>query len=192
MSTLERGFTLREVMLALTFGSLLALAAAKTLPTAVPAKCGGRAALSAGVVVAATGVRHGKRSAPRWVLRWAVRRAGAADRPRARRGAGSCVIVAYDINRSGQWASTGDDAGYFGYRLRQVSLEGQRGVSHCNENDWERVLDHHEVRIELFNVVVIKGNSGKTLARLTLAGCSTAESSIRRRLSWAIDMAALP
>jgi len=32
MSTLERGFKLPEVMLALTFGSLLALAAAKTYP----------------------------------------------------------------------------------------------------------------------------------------------------------------
>lgn len=32
MSTLGRGFTLPEVMLALTFGSLLALAAAKTCP----------------------------------------------------------------------------------------------------------------------------------------------------------------
>ncbi|NIH15356.1 MAG: hypothetical protein G5700_00070 [Serratia symbiotica] len=84
------------------------------------------------------------------------------------------------------------DDGYLGYRLRQGSLEAQRGVSHCNGTGWERLLDHHEVRIELFNVVVSKGNSVKTLARLTLAGCSMADSSIRRRLSWAIDMAALP
>lgn len=35
----------------------------------------------------------------------------------------SCVIVAYDINRSAQWASIDDNAGYFGYRLRQGSLE---------------------------------------------------------------------
>lgn len=100
------------------------------------------------------------------------------------------MIVAYDINRSGQWASTSDNAGYFGYRLWQGSLERQRDVSHCNETSWERLLDHHEVRIKLFNAVVSKGNSGKTLARLTLAGCSTADSSIRRLLSWAIDMAA--
>lgn len=94
------------------------------------------------------------------------------------------MIVAYDINRSGQWTSTGGNAGYFGYRLRQGSLEGRRGISHCNETGWERLLDHHEMRIESFNVVVSKGNSGKNLARLTLAGCSTADSSIRRRLSW--------
>jgi len=96
---------------------------------------------------------------------------------------GSCVIVAYDISPSGQWVIIGDDAGYFGYRLRQGTLDGQRGVSHCNESGWERLLDHHEWHIKLFNVVVSKGNSGKTLARLTLAGYSTADSSIRRRLS---------
>ncbi|NIH11357.1 MAG: prepilin peptidase-dependent protein [Serratia symbiotica] len=192
MSTLERGFTLPEVMLALTFGSLLALAAAKTHP-----------------LLCQQSVAVGQHYRLELLLRQLafamekdLRRAGFCAGQCAGRAllidhapgeaAGSCVIVAYDINRSGQWASTGDNAGYFGYRLRQGSLEGQRGVSHCNETGWERLLDHHEVRIELFNVVVSKGNSGKILARLTLAGCSTADSSIRRRLSWAIDMAALP
>lgn len=106
--------------------------------------------------------------------------------------AGSCVIVAYDIARSGQWLDSGEDAGYFGYRLRNGGLEGQRGVSQCDGGGWERLLDYDEVRIERFHVAIERGDHGATLARLTLAGRSASDTRIRRSLSASVEMAALP
>jgi prepilin peptidase dependent protein B len=106
--------------------------------------------------------------------------------------AGSCVIVAYDITRSGQWPTSGGDAGYFGYRLRNGGLEGQRGVSQCDGGGWERLLDHDEVRIERFHVAIERGDHGAALARLTLTGRSTSDTRIRRSLSGSVEMAALP
>jgi prepilin peptidase dependent protein B len=100
--------------------------------------------------------------------------------------------MAYDITRNGRWETLGADAGYFGYRLRQGALEGQRGVTHCHGTGWERLLDNDEVRIETFSVKSVAGSSGKTWIMLSLAGRSKADDAIRRSLHWAINMASLP
>jgi prepilin peptidase dependent protein B len=102
------------------------------------------------------------------------------------------VIVAYDITRNGRWETLGADAGYFGYRLRQGTLEGQGGVRHCHGAGWERLLDNDEVRIEAFSVKVNAGDSGKRWVALTLSGRSKADGGIRRSLQWAVNMASLP
>lgn len=192
MPALERGFTLPEVMLALTFGSLIMLAAAKTYP-----------------VLRQHSVDVGRHYRLESVLRQLafgiekdLRRAGfCAGICRGRallighapgEAAGSCVIIAYDITRNGRWATLGADAGYFGYRLRQGALEGQRGVTHCHGTGWERLLDNDEVRIETFSVKSVAGSSGKTWIMLSLAGRSKADDAIRRSLHWAINMASLP
>ena len=191
MLTLERGFTLPEVMLALVFGSVIALGAAKRTRC-----CASKAWPSASTF--GWSQRCGSwRSALRKicaapVLRRAVRRPAAADRRAAGEAAGSCVIVAYDITRSGQWLTSGEDAGYFGYRLRNGALEGQRGVSQCDGGGWERLLDHDEVRIERFHVAIERGEHGGALARLTLAGRSASDARIGRNLSGSVEMAALP
>jgi prepilin peptidase dependent protein B len=57
MPALERGFTLPEVMLALTFGSLIALAAAKTYPVLRQHSVDG-SALSAGIGAATVSLWH--------------------------------------------------------------------------------------------------------------------------------------
>ncbi|QUY47865.1 prepilin peptidase-dependent protein [Serratia plymuthica] len=192
MPALERGFTLPEVMLALTFGSLIMLAAAKTYP-----------------VLRQHSVDVGRHYRLESVLRQLafgiekdLRRAGfCAGNCRGRallidhasgEAAGSCVIVAYDITRNGRWETLGADAGYFGYRLRQGALEGQRGVTHCHGTGWERLLDNDEVRIETFSVKSVAGSGGKTWVLLSLAGRSKADDAIRRSLNWAINMASLP
>ncbi|MGO4745759.1 prepilin peptidase-dependent protein [Serratia quinivorans] len=192
MSVLERGFTLPEVMLALTFGSLITLAAAKTYP-----------------VLRQHSVDVGRHYRLESVLRQLafgiekdLRRAGfCAGQCRGQpilisrvpgEAAGSCVIVAYDITRSGRWETLGADAGYFGYRLRQGMLEGQRGVKHCRGTGWERLLDNDEVRIDAFSVKTNQGDSGKTWATLALSGRSKADGGIRRSLVWAVNMASLP
>ncbi|WP_421413736.1 prepilin peptidase-dependent protein [Serratia plymuthica] len=192
MPALERGFTLPEVMLALTFGSLIMLAAAKTYP-----------------VLRQHSVDIGRHYRLESVLRQLafgiekdLRRAGfCAGYCHGRallighapgEAAGSCVIMAYDITRNGRWETLGADAGYFGYRLRQGVLEGQRGVTHCHGTGWERLLDNDEVRIETFSVKSVAGSSGKTWVMLSLAGRSKADDAIRRNLYWAINMASLP
>lgn len=192
MPTLERGFTLPEVLLALSFGSLIALAAAKTYPLLrqQSVAIGQDYRLELALRQLAFGIEKDLRRAGFCAGRCPGRALLIDHAPGE--APGSCVIVAYDITRSGQWKSAGDDAGYFGYRLRQGGLEGQRGVGHCRGPGWERLLDPDEVRVELFNVAVGKGDNGKALVKLTLTGRSAANGSIRRSLSWAIDMAALP
>ncbi|MNG69697.1 hypothetical protein D3C81_177040 [compost metagenome] len=192
MPALERGFTLPEVMLALTFGSLIMLAAAKTYP-----------------VLRQHSVDVGRHYRLESVLRQLafgiekdLRRTGfCAGNCHGRallighapgEAAGSCVIMAYDITRNGRWETLGADAGYFGYRLRQGVLEGQRGVTHCHGTGWERLLDNDEVRIETFSVKSVAGSSGKTWVMLSLAGRSKADDAIRRNLYWAINMVSLP
>lgn len=192
MLNLARGFTLPEVMLALLFGSVIVLGAAKTYP-----------------LLRQQNVAVGQHFRLESTLRQLVfgiekdlRRAGfcagkCAGRPlligqASGEVAGSCVIVAYDIARSGQWLTSGEDAGYFGYRLRNGGLEGQRGVSQCDGGGWERLLDQDEVRIERFHVVIERGDHGAALARLTLTGRSASDTRIRRSLSGSVEMAALP
>ncbi|PIJ06748.1 MULTISPECIES: prepilin peptidase-dependent protein [unclassified Serratia (in: enterobacteria)] len=195
MLTVERGFTLPEVMLALVFGSVIALGAAKTYPLLRQQNVavGQHFRLESTLRQLAFGIEKD------------LRRAGfcagqCAGRPlligqASGEAAGSCVIVAYDITRSGQWPTSGEDAGYFGYRLRNGGLEGQRGVSQCDGGGWERLLDHdevREVRIERFHVAIERGDHGAALARLTLTGRSTSDTRIRRSLSGSVEMAALP
>ncbi|CAI1150795.1 Type II secretory pathway, component PulJ [Serratia liquefaciens] len=192
MSALERGFTLPEVMLALTFGSLIALAAAKTYP-----------------VLRQHSVDVGRHYRLESVLRQLafgiekdLRRAGfCAGQCRGQpillshlpgEAAGSCVIIAYDISRNGRWEAFGADADYFGYRLRQGMLEGQRGINHCRGGGWERLIDNDEVRIEAFSVKTNLGENGKTWATLALSGRAKADDGIRRSLVWAVNMASLP
>lgn len=179
-------------MLALVFGSVIALGAAKTYPLL----------RQQSVVVS----QHFRLESTLRQLAFGIekdlRRAGfcagqCAGRPlligqASGEAAGSCVIVAYDIARSGQWLASGEDAGYFGYRLRNGGLEGQRGVSQCDGGGWERLLDYDEVRIERFHVAIERGDHGATLARLTLAGRSASDTRIRRSLSASVEMAALP
>ncbi len=192
MLTVERGFTLPEVMLALVFGSMIVLGAAKTYPLLRQQNVavGQHFRLESTLRQLAFGIEKD------------LRRAGfcagqCAGRPlligqAAGEAAGSCVIVAYDIARSGQWLTSGEDAGYFGYRLRNGGLEGQRGVSQCDGGGWERLLDQDEVRIERFHVAIERGDHGAALARLTLTGRSASDTRIRRSLSGSVEMAALP
>ena len=192
MSALERGFTLPEVMLALTFGSLIMLAAAKTYPVLRQhsVDVGRHYRLESVLRQLAFGIEKDLRRAGfcAGICRGRALLIGHAPGETA----GSCVIIAYDITRHGRWETIGADAGYFGYRLRQGALEGQRGVTHCHGTGWERLLDNDEVRIETFSVKSVAGSSGKTWVMLSLAGRSKADDAIRRNLLWAINMASLP
>lgn len=187
MPTLDQGFTLPEVMLAMTFGSLIALAAAKTLP-----------------ILSQQTVDAGRHYRLELVLRQLafgiekdLRRSGfcagqCQGQPlfignAAGEAPGSCVIVAYDLNRNGRWENA-EDAEYFGYRLRAGALEGQRGVTQCSGSGWERLLDQEEVQIDTFTVSQITVNQGHSLVLFSLSGRSTVRDNIQHRLEWAIGM----
>lgn len=187
-----RGFTLPEVMLALVFGSAIALGAAKTYPLLrqQDVAVGQHFRLESMLRQLAFGIEKDLRRTG-FCAGQCVGHPLLIDRAPGE-AASSCLIVAYDIARSGQWAASGEDAGYFGYRLRNGGLEGQRGVSQCSGGGWERLLDQDEVRIERFQVAIERGEHGTALARLTLAGRSVSDARIGRSLSWSIAMAALP
>lgn len=187
LPAIEQGFTLPEVMLALTFGSLITLAAAKVLP-----------------LLRQQTVDAGQHYRLEQVLRQLafviekdLRRSGfCAGQCQGQpllignatgEAAKSCVIVAYDLNRNGQWEK-GGDAEYFGYRLRAGALEGQRGVMQCNAPGWESLLDQQQARIDSFTVSQITGGEGGSRLMLGLSGHVALREDIRSRLEWAVTI----
>src|SRR5471030_119042 len=65
----------------------------------------------------------------------------------------SCIIIVYDLNRNGRWDPPGSsEPDYFGYRLRQGGIETQRGTDSCTGGSWEKLLDPSEVQVTEFNV----------------------------------------
>jgi prepilin peptidase dependent protein B len=190
MPALERGFTLPEVMLAMTFGSLIALAAAKTYPLLrqQSVSVGQHYRLESVLRQLAFGIEKDLRRTG-FCAGQCQGRALFIDRAEGE-ATGSCVIIAYDLNRNGRWENSGADAEYFGYRLRQGALEGQRGVSQCRGNHWERLLDQEEVQIDTFSLSVQPENAGRQAIILALNGHSTSGEGIQRSLSWVINMEA--
>lgn len=187
MPTLEQGFTLPELMLAMAFGSLIVVAASQTFP-----------------VLRQQTVDAGRHYRLELVLRQLafgiekdLRRSGfCAGRCQGKalhignvagEAPGSCVIMAYDLNRNGRWEKSGD-AEYFGYRLRAGAFEGQRGVTHCRGGGWEALLDRDEVRIDAFTVSQQTGERGISLVRFALSGRSTRQESLQHRLEWGVRM----
>jgi prepilin peptidase dependent protein B len=190
MSTLEQGFTLPEVLLAMTFGSLITLAAAKTLPVLrqQTADVGRLYRLEQVLRQLAFGIEKDLRRAGFCAgqCQGQALVIGNADGE----APNSCVIVAYDLNHNGRWETT-TDAEYFGYRLRAGALEGQRGVMQCKGTGWERLNDPDEVRVTTFSVRQIAGQSGKSVVVFNLGGRSTVRENIQHRLEWAVSMEAL-
>lgn len=187
----EGGFTLPEVLLAMAFGSLIAIAAAKTYPLLRQQTLaqGQHYRLEVTLRQIAFGIEKD------------LRRAGfcagqCTGKPLLIGNAegeatGNCVIVTYDLNRNGRWEDAGgSDAEQFGYRLRRGALETQRGVTHCRGNGWERVFDQDDIIIEAFTVAVTPGMRGKTQVALALTGRSAFNADIRRSMSWAIALEA--
>lgn len=183
----EQGFTLPEVLLAMTFGSLIALAAAKSMPILrqQTVDVGRHYRLEQVMRQLAFGIEkdlHRAGFCAGQCQGKALLIASAAGEP-----PDSCVIVAYDLNLNGRWETTGE-AEYFGYRLRAGALEGQRGVTHCRGTGWERLLDQEEVRIESFSVRHKPQSNGKSLVTFRLSGRSTVQQNIQRSLEWAVSI----
>ncbi|WP_042839686.1 prepilin peptidase-dependent protein [Yersinia aldovae] len=98
----------------------------------------------------------------------------------------SCVIVAYDLNRNGRWeGAKHQESEYFGYRLRNRALEGQRGELNCHGSGWERLFDPQEVTVTHFSVNYLSRQPSDTgtFFSVRLAGQKTGNPAIRYQIT---------
>ncbi|AJJ72437.1 hypothetical protein BZ23_2627 [Yersinia pseudotuberculosis] len=181
--TRTAGFTLPEMMLALSFGSLIALSTAQVLPK-----------LSQQISVLQQHYRL------ELVMNQAM---GAMEKDLRRAGfchgkcqgeaitiehylgetAHSCLIVAYDLNCNGRWeGAKHQESEYFGYRLRNKALESQRGELNCHGRGWEKLFDPRDVTVTHFSVTPLSGQ----LFKLRLVGHKTGNPAIHHQVTYLI------
>ncbi|QIQ21714.1 prepilin peptidase-dependent protein [Zophobihabitans entericus] len=150
---LERGFSLFEMLIVLSLSSLMMMAAMVFYPQ-----------LQLQIVKAYQVYRLDQS------LRGALaglgkdlRRAGfiagdtgnAVGEPIEISSAKDCVIIRYDLDRTGKWeyhigdAKTSD---IFVYRLNKNNLEYRTGVPNCTGTGWEKILDEKEIKIVAFKL----------------------------------------
>ncbi|TCV08632.1 prepilin peptidase dependent protein B [Samsonia erythrinae] len=83
----------------------------------------------------------------------------------------SCLNVSYDLNRNGVWdGGEQQDAESFGYRLRDRALEMQSGAHNCRGDRWEKRFDPQEVILTTFRVQRLTAQNALALYELQLAG----------------------
>ncbi|WP_174848573.1 prepilin peptidase-dependent protein [Yersinia artesiana] len=181
------GFTLPEMMLALSIGSMIIMAATQVFPqlhkqiSILQQHYHLELALSQ--IMAA--------------LEKDLRRAGfchgecqgkaitTASYPNE--ASNSCLIVAYDLNRNGRWeGEKHQESEYFGYRLRNKALEGQRGALNCSGSGWEKLFDPKEITITHFSVNRLLLQTAEPVYRVQLAGQKKGHPEIHRRLTYTI------
>lgn len=180
----QAGFTLPEVLLALTLSSLILLSVARLYPVlrAQSQSSGQYFRLEQLLSQAAFGIEKD------------LRRAGfCAGRCQGKavsigmysdEAAQSCFNVFYDLNRNGEW-----DGGEqqreesFGYRLRSGALEIQSGAHNCRGDRWEKLFDPQEVTLTQFHLQRLNDSPGATLYQLQLAGFWTQRPLIRRQIT---------
>ncbi len=181
------GFTLPEMMLALSVGSLIIMAATQTFPRLH---------------------KQIARLQQHYHLELALSQTMAALEKDLRRAGfchgecqgnamttqhypgevtNSCLIVAYDLNRNGRWeGAKHQESEYFGYRLRNKALEGQRGELNCSGSGWEKLFDPQSITITHFSVTPLPQQTSGQVYSVQLAGQSTGNPAIHRQLSYTI------
>lgn len=66
---------------------------------------------------------------------------------------GQCMLVKWDENSNGRWEdSSHAESELYGYRLRNDSLEMQRGVTRCDGGGWERLSDPGLITVTGFQI----------------------------------------
>ena len=145
-----QGFTLLETLMALAIGSVLMLAAMRTLPQLQAQNL--RLIIQSQLHEELWQMMH--------TLEKAARRAGYCHGHclgvglDATRKQGGCLLVRWDENSNGRWEAAGrDNSEVWGYRLRADSLEMQRGVTGCEGSGWERLNDPRVTGISAFEAV---------------------------------------
>lgn len=99
----------------------------------------------------------------------------------------SCLIMVYDLNRNGRWeGEKHSESEYFGYRLRNKALEGQRGELNCSSRGWEKLFDPQEITVTHFSVDHWSQLTSGKVYRVKLAGQRTGNPAIHHQLTYTI------
>ncbi|RWR01741.1 hypothetical protein ED28_12005 [[Pantoea] beijingensis] len=162
----EQGFSLVELLVAMAISGTLMLGAAKLLPLLQIQNL---------QILAGFQLREELQQIM-LTLEKAVRRAGYCNGQCGGEGlyidaaTGSCMLIKWDENSNGKWEGIDHyESEFYGYRIRNASMEMQRGVSRCEGAGWERISDPGFVVITQFTV-----RREKRLIKLRLAGYAVA------------------
>lgn len=101
--------------------------------------------------------------------------------------AASCLLLYYDRNRNGLLGAKHPPglAETLGYRLRQGNLETQQGITACHSSGWEDLVDERVITVQRFQVLHPRGASW---AELTLQAYLTRQPQITQRLQAFIQL----
>ena len=165
MLSTQRGFTLLETLIAMALSSVVLLGASRLFP-----------ALQMEIM---REYQYVAQQEAMWQLAFGVgknlRRAGycrgvcQGEGLRILNG-GSCVLVQWDANGNGKWdASPEGQSELTGYRLRNGSLETQKGAKSCEGNGWEKMSDPELMSLQHFSITRQNRKEAKPLLSLRLA-----------------------
>ncbi|WP_409160666.1 prepilin peptidase-dependent protein [Pectobacterium sp. B2J-2] len=165
------GFTLPEILLALSLGSLIMLSAAQLYPLlhSQSQDSAQRFRLEQLFSQVAMGIEKDIRRAGFCAGTCQGKAISIGNYPGEMEN--SCLNVSYDLNRNGIWdGGEQQDAESFGYRLRSRSLEIQSGAHNCQGDRWEKLFDPQEVVLTMFRLQRLAAQSDVSLYELQLAG----------------------
>lgn len=164
MPVKNAGFSLAEVLIALAISSLLLLGAARMLP------------LFGESSMQILQRRQLQQELQQLIITISkhIRRAGycngiCSGEALQIRAEGSCLLMKWDGNHNGVWEGVTDpESDSYGFRLRESSIETQRGVEQCYGPGWERLTDP-----DLITITQLHFERDNSQIRISLSGFST-------------------
>lgn len=149
LSSAQEGFSLIELLIALTLGAVVLLSVERLLPQ---------------IWLQATALEQrqlARAEGHRLLLQLekAIRRAGFCNGDNCKgvameiKDGGKCLLLRWDDNANGQWEGIAHpQSDYFGYRHRDNLLESARGGGNCQLGHWSRLNQPSQVQIIDFSV----------------------------------------
>lgn len=179
----SQGFTLPEVLMAISIGSMLMLSAAQLYPLLRQRSQSLGRHFQLDQLLRGTAFNIEKDLQRAGFCNGECQGKAVAIGNSEGERANSCVIIAYDLNRNGRWDPPGSsEPDYFGYRLRQGGIETQRGTDSCTGGGWEKLLDPSEVQVTEFNVTDTLASERGHLYSITLSARWTGAFAIHRHI----------
>ncbi|ACX89132.1 conserved hypothetical protein [Pectobacterium parmentieri WPP163] len=180
----QRGFTLPEILLALSLGSLIMLSAAQLYPLlrSQSQNSAQRFRLEQLFSQVAMGIEKDIRRAGFCAGTCQGKAISMGNYPGEAEN--SCLNVSYDLNQNGTWdGGEQQDAESFGYRLRGRSLEIQSGAHNCQGDRWEKLFDPQEVVLTVFRLQRLSAQNDVALYELQLAGYWAKRPAVRQYIT---------
>ncbi|RYC48470.1 prepilin peptidase-dependent protein [Pectobacterium zantedeschiae] len=180
----QHGFTLPEILLALSLGSLIMLSAAQLYPLLRSQSQDSAQLFRLEQLFSqvAMGIEKDIRRAGFCVGTCQGKAISMGKYPGEAEN--SCLNVSYDLNRNGVWdGGEQQDAESFGYRLRARSLEIQSGAHSCQGDRWEKLFDPQEVVLTVFRLQRLSAQNDVALYKLQLAGYWAKRPAVRQHIT---------